>query len=399
VILPLTVLRRFDAVLEPTKQAVLKEFANVVGKSENVQFSKLTAESEVNFYNTSKLSFANLLDDPNNLATNLKSYINAFSPNVRKILQEFEFGEEVEKMAEKDILFLVVKAFREIDLSPSRVDPMQMGYIFEELIRIGSEASHLEAGDHFTPREIIKLTVNLLLSDEEDLAKSHVVKTIYDPTCGTGGMLSSAEEYIRSLNTDAKPILFGQDINDESWAVCKSTMLLKEENAENIVLGDTLVADGHPDKLFDYMLANPPFGVDWRNQQKFIENEKKRGFAGRFGAGTPRINDGALLFLQHMLSKMLPKEQGGSRIGIVFSGSPLFTGDAGSGESEIRKWIITSDWLEGVVALPDQLFYNTGISTYLWILTNRKSKERRGKVQLLDARELFVKMKKSLGNK
>lgn len=399
VILPLTVLRRFDAVLEPTKEAVLKEFAKVKGKSENVQFSVLTGVSGVQFYNTSKLSFANLLDDPNNLAVNLNGYINAFSPNVRKILQEFEFSDEVEKMAEKNILFLVVKAFKEIELSPSRVDDMQMGYIFEELIRIGSEESHEEAGDHFTPREIIKLMVNLLLSDEEDLAKSHVVKTIYDPTCGTGGMLSVAEEYIRSLNSEANPVLYGQDFNDESWAVCKSTMLLKGENAENIVLGDTLTADGHQDKHFDYMLANPPFGVEWKNQQRKVEDEQKRGFAGRFGAGTPRINDGSLLFLQHMLSKMVRKEQGGSRIGIVFNGSPLFTGDAGSGESEIRKWIIQNDWLEGVVALPDQLFYNTGISTYLWILTNRKTKERKGKVQLVDARELYVKMKKSLGNK
>ena len=399
VILPLTVLRRFDAVLEPTKEAVLKEYEKVKGKSENVQFSVLTGVSGVQFYNTSKLSFANLLADPNNLAVNLNGYINAFSPNVRKILQEFEFSDEVVKMAEKNILFLVVKAFKEIDLSPSRVDDMQMGYIFEELIRIGSEESHEEAGDHFTPREIIKLMVNLLLSDEEDLAKSHVVKTIYDPTCGTGGMLSVAEEYIRSLNSEANPVLYGQDFNDESWAVCKSTMLLKGENAENIVLGDTLTNDGHGDRHFDYMLANPPFGVEWKNQQKFVEDEQKKGFAGRFGAGTPRINDGSLLFLQHMLSKMVPEKQGGSRIGIVFNGSPLFTGDAGSGESEIRKWIITNDWLEGVMALPDQLFYNTGISTYLWILTNRKTKQRRGKVQLLDARELFVKMKKSLGNK
>ncbi|MEM7517538.1 MAG: N-6 DNA methylase, partial [Planctomycetota bacterium] len=279
-------------------------------------------------------------------------------------------------------------------------------YVFEELIRIGAEQSNEEAGEHFTPREVIKLMVNLLLAPEEDLRESHVVKTIYDPACGTGGMLSVAERYIRDLNADADPHLYGQDWNDESWAICKADMLIKGEDADNIVLGDTFTMDGFDRDddgkkwTFDYMLANPPFGVEWKQQKKYIENERDSlGYSGRFGAGTPRINDGSLLFLQHMLDKARPSDEGGSRVGIVFNGSPLFTGDAGSGESDIRQWIIENDWLEAVVALPDQLFYNTGISTYIWVLTNRKEPRRKGKVQLIDARRFSVKMPKSLGNK
>ncbi len=281
-----------------------------------------------------------------------------------------------------------------------------MGYVFEELIRIGAEQSNEEAGEHFTPREVIKLMVNLLLTPERSLRKSHVVKTIYDPACGTGGMLSVAEKYIRDLNAEANPHLFGQDWNDESWAVCKADMLIKGEDADNIRLGDTFTNDAydHDERgrkvTFDYMLANPPFGVEWKQQQQHIEKEAKTlGYSGRFGAGLPRINDGSLLFLQHMLSKMRAPEDGGSRIAIVFNGSPLFTGDAGSGESNIRQWIIENDWLEAIVALPDQLFYNTGIATYIWVLTNCKQRRRKGKVQIIDARRLFVKMPKSLGNK
>lgn len=349
-----------------------------------------------------------LLDDPNHLAPNLNSYINGFSPNVRAIMERFKLSEQIAYMAEKDLLYLVINAFIEpkIDLSPERVDPMQMGYVFEELIRIGAEQSNEEAGEHFTPREVIKLMVNLLLSPEKDLARSHVVKTIYDPACGTGGMLSVSEKYIRDLNADAQPKLFGQDWNDEAWAVCKSDMLIKGEDADNIILGDTFTKDGFDRTsdgmkwTFDYMLANPPFGVEWKQQQRYIENERDSlGFSGRFGAGTPRVNDGALLFLQHMLSKMRAPQDGGSRLAIVFNGSPLFTGDAGGGESEIRRWIIENDWLEAIVALPEQLFYNTGISTYLWVLTNRKEKPRKGKVQLIDARQFWVQMEKSLGNK
>ena len=406
VILPLTVLRRFDCILAPTKAAVLKAHAGLKAKPESIVRNKLSRITGHRFYNLSKLDFARLLDDPNHLAPDLNSYINGFSPNVRAIMERFDFGAQVARMAEKDLLYLVVKRFAGIDLSRDRVDSMQMGYAFEELIRIGAEQSNEEAGEHFTPREVIRLMVNLLLSPEKDLARSHVVKTIYDPACGTGGMLSEAEKYIRRLNADAQPALFGQDWNDEAWAVCKSDMLIKGEDADNIVLGDTFTKDGFdraPDGrkwTFDYMLANPPFGVEWKQQQRYIEQEKNTlGFGGRFGAGTPRINDGALLFLQHMLSKMRAPQEGGSRVAIVFNGSPLFTGDAGGGESEIRRWIIENDWLEAIVALPEQLFYNTGISTYLWVLTNRKESDRKGKVQLVDARGYWVQMERSLGNK
>jgi type I restriction enzyme M protein len=408
VILPLTVLRRFDCLLAPTKQQVLKEHAAIKTKPENVVRSLLQKITGRPFYNLSKLDMGKLLDDPNQLAPNLNSYINAFSKNVREIMERFAFDQQIARMAEKNFLYEVIKAFCDpkIDLSIDHVDTTQMGYVFEELIRIGAEQSNEEAGEHFTPREVIKLMVNLLLSPEKDLRRSHVVKTIFDPACGTGGMLSVSEKYIRDLNAEANPLLFGQDWNDESWAVCKSDMLIKGEDADNIVLGDSFTQDGFDrDKegkkiTFDYMLANPPFGVEWKQQQRFIEQERDTlGYQGRFGAGLPRVNDGSLLFLQHMLDKRRPPTEGGSRIGIVFNGSPLFTGDAGSGESSIRQWIIENDWLEAVVALPDQLFYNTGIFTYLWILTNRKETERKEKIQLIDARKFYVKMRKSLGNK
>ncbi len=400
VILPLTVLRRFDCVLAPTKEQALAEHAGLEGKSENIVKAKLCEVTGEDFYNVSRLDFARLLDDPDNIAPNLNSYISAFSANVRHIMERFDFGTQIERMNDKNLLYEVVKAFNKTDLSPQRVDNMQMGYVFEELIRIGAEQSNEEAGEHFTPREVIKLMVNLLLMEEKDIPRSHIVKTIYDPACGTGGMLSTAEAYIHELNREASPHLFGQDWNDESYAVCKSDMLIKGENADNIKQGDTFSQDRFPGETFDYMLANPPFGVSWKQQEKHIRAEyENQGYEGRFGAGLPRINDGALLFLQHMISKMRAPKDGGSRIGIVFNGSPLFTGDAGSGESEIRRWIIENDWLEAIVALPDQLFYNTGIFTYVWMLTNRKLPHRKGKVQLIDAREHFVKMRKSLGNK
>jgi type I restriction enzyme M protein len=415
VILPLTVLRRFDCILAPSKAAALKEHRAIKAKGENIIRHRLSRITGVPFYNLSKFTMAKpaegsglngLLDDPNNLAPNLNSYINGFSPNVRAIMERFGFDVQIAKMAEKDLLYLVIKQFAAVDLSPDSVDHIQMGYVFEELIRIGAEQSNEEAGEHFTPREVIKLMVNLLLSPEKDLARSHVVKTIYDPACGTGGMLSVAERYIRDLNADAQPKLFGQDWNDEAWAVCKSDMLIKDEDADAIVLGDSFTKDGFDRTsdgkkwTFDYMLANPPFGVEWKQQQRYVENEKDTlGFNGRFGAGTPRVNDGALLFLQHMLAKRRVPQEGGSRLAIVFNGSPLFTGDAGSGESEIRRWIIENDWLEAIVALPEQLFYNTGISTYVWVLTNRKEKYRKGKIQLIDARQFWVQMEKSLGNK
>lgn len=402
VILPLTVLRRFDCILDPTKAKVLEEFQSLKGKSENIINAKLREITGVPFYNLSKLNFPRLLDDPNHIAPNLNSYINSFSPNIRQIFERFDFGIQVNRLNEKNLLFNVIKQFAsdKIDLSPSNIDNMQMGYVFEELIRIGAEQSNEEAGEHFTPREVIRLMVNLLLSPEEDLRKSHVVKTIYDPACGTGGMLSVAEQYIRDLNVEAQPHLYGQDWNDEAYAICRADMLIKGEDADNIKPDCTFEKDGFKKQKFDYMLANPPFGVEWKQQQKTIENERDTlGYEGRFGAGTPRINDGSLLFLQHMISKMRTPDEGGSRIGIVFNGSPLFTGDAGSGESNIRQWIIENDWLEAIVAMPDQLFYNTGISTYIWIISNKKEQRRKGKIQLIDARNYFVKMRKSLGNK
>ncbi len=406
VILPLTVLRRFDCVLAGTKEEVLVADAAYGGSSENVRSRLLEDAVGRPFYNTSRLDFARLLDDPNLIAQNIAGYIRDFSPNVRDIMDRFAFGEQIARMDEKNLLFQVVQKFAGIDLSPERVDNVQMGYVFEELIRIGAEQANEEAGEHFTPREVIRLMVSLLLSPEPDLGDGYKVKTIYDPACGTGGMLSVAEDFLRQHNRDANPHLFGQDWNDEAWAVCKSDMLIKGENAENIVLDDTFTKDGYERHsngrrwTFDYMLANPPFGVEWKQQRRAIEQERDfLGHDGRFGAGLPHIDDGALLFLQHMLSKMQPVDQGGSRIAVVFNGSPLFTGDAGSGPSNIRRWIIENDWLEAIVALPDQLFYNTGIFTYVWVLTNGKAPHRAGNVQLIDGRQFFVKMRKSLGNK
>ena len=406
VILPLTVLRRFDCLLEPTKAKVLAKHPKIKVKPETVVRSLLERITGRPFYNLSKLDLPRLLDDPNQLAPNLNAYINGYSRNVREIMERFAFGQQIARMAEKNLLYEVVKKFAAVDLSPERADNVQMGYVFEELIRIGAEQSNEEAGEHFTPREVIRLMVNLLLDPEKDLRRSHVVKTIYDPACGTGGMLSVAEHYIRELNAEADPHLYGQDWNDEAWSICKADMLIKGEDADNIVLGDTFTRDGFDrdaegkGHTFDYMLANPPFGVEWKQQQKYIQRKANTlGYEGPFGAGLPRINDGSLLFLQHMLAKMRAAKDGGSRIGIVFNGSPLFTGDAGSGESNIRQWIIENDWLEAVIALADQLFYNTGIATYIWVLTNRKKRRRKGKVQLIDARRFFVKMPKSLGNK
>ena len=409
VILPLTVLRRFDCVLAGTKEAVLAADAAYAKDHEVVRRARLIEAAGRPFYNTSRLDFARLLDDPNQIALNLNRYINTFSPNVREIMQRFGFDAQIARMEENNLLYQVVQSFANIDLSLDEVDNVQMGYVFEELIRIGAEQANEEAGEHFTPREVIRLMVSLLLSPEPDLGASYKVKAIYDPACGTGGMLSVAEDYLREFNSKANPILYGQDLNDDAWAVCKADMLIKGANAENIVRGDTFTRDGYADgsdgrpTTFDYLLANPPFGVEWKQQKQAIERERDTlGYQGRFGAGTPRINDGSLLFLQHMLSKMQPVAEdgsGGSRIAIVFNGSPLFTGDAGGGESSIRQWIIENDWLEAIVALPDQLFYNTGISTYIWVLTNRKEERRQGKVQLIDGRRFFVKMRKSLGNK
>jgi len=401
VILPLTVLRRLDCVLDPTKAKVLARHEGLKGQGiDNVE-PVLCAVSGEQFYNTSPLDFRRLLDDPDNLAQQLQAYIAAFSPGAREVLEKFDFGVQVARLARANLLYLVLSKFAEIDLHPNVVSNLDMGYLYEELIRRFSELSNETAGEHFTPREVIRLMVNLLfIEDDAVLAREGTVRTLFDPACGTGGMLSIAEEHLRALNPKARLEVFGQELNDETYAICRSDMMLKGQDASHIVCGNSFSEDGHAGRRFDYQLANPPFGVEWKKVEDTIRREhEKQGFNGRFGAGLPRINDGSFLFLQHMIAKMKRPEDGGSRLAIVFNGSPLFTGGAGSGESEIRRWIIENDWLEAVVALPDQLFYNTGISTYFWVVTNRKAPQRRGKVQLVDARDLWTKMRKSLGDK
>ncbi|MCX7702060.1 MAG: type I restriction-modification system subunit M [Gemmataceae bacterium] len=401
VILPLTVLRRLDCVLEPTKEKVLAKAAELKGgKVANIE-PILNRVAKASFHNTSKFDFQKLKGEPDKIAANLTAYIKGFSSRVRDIFEKFNFEPEIARLDEHNRLYLVVSKFADIDLHPDRVPNIEMGYIFEELIRRFNEAANETAGDHFTPREVIRLMVNLLFAPDRDLlVKKGIVRTLYDPACGTGGMLAVADEYLHELNPDARLEVFGQDHNPESYAVCGSDMLIKGHNIDHIVFGSSFSKDGFPSEKFDYLLANPPFGVEWKPEEDFIRKEhEERGYDGRFGAGLPRINDGSFLFLQHMISKMKPVKDGGSRIAIVFNGSPLFTGDAGSGESEIRRWIIENDWLEAIIALPDQLFYNTGIFTYVWIVTNRKSKERRGKVQLINGVHFFRKMRKSLNNK
>lgn len=403
VILPLTVLRRLDCVLEPTKERVL-DFLENKAKTLNISnldpvLNNLTGKT---FHNKSKYTFQSLIADPDNLAANLRNYINGFSANGREIIEYFNFNAHIIRLDEADLLFLVVKRFTDpkIDLHPDTVSNMEMGYVFEELIRKFSELSNETAGEHFTPREVIRLMVNLLfLHDNEVLTQPGIVKTIYDPACGTGGMLSVSEDYIMELNPQAKPVVFGQELNPESYAICKSDMLIKGQNVSNIKFGNTFTVDGLENEQFDYMLSNPPFGVEWKKvKAKITKEHETLGHSGRFGAGLPRISDGSFLFLQHMISKM-KQSNNGSRIGIVFNGSPLFSGGAGSGESNIRQWIIENDWLEAIVALPDQLFYNTGIFTYIWIVTNRKAEERKGKVQLINAIAFYQKMSRSLGDK
>jgi type I restriction enzyme M protein len=411
VILPLTVLRRFDCVLAPVKQDMLDTYEKLKGRVENFG-PVLDALTDVDgLWNTSRFDLPRLLDDPDNIADNLRAYIHGFSPEAQEILDRFEFASQITRLHKAGLLYLVLGKFAEIDLHPDRVSNLEMGYLYEELIRRFSELSNETAGEHFTPREVIRLMVNLLFIEDDDiLSKPGAKATLYDPACGTGGMLSVAEDFVRSHNPQATLTVYGQELNSESYAICRSDMMLKGQSASNIKVGNSLKAydpedpgdqgDQHPNERFDYLLANPPFGVEWKKVADSVKHEHEtKGFAGRYGAGLPRINDGSFLFLQHMISKMRPPEQGGSRLAIVFNGSPLFTGAAGSGESEIRRWIIENDWLEAVVALPDQLFYNTGISTYFWIVTNRKSPNRKGKVQLIDARQSFTKMRKSLGEK
>jgi len=401
VMLPLVVLRRLDCVLESTKQQVLDEYNNIKDSGSGIIDAKLRRITEVPFYNTSRFDFEKLKGDPDGIASNLVNYMRGFSPKASSIIESFKFEDQIPKLEKANRLFLVVSKFSEIDLHPETVSNIEMGYIFEDLIRRFNEASNEEAGDHFTPREVIRLMVDILFEpDSEILTSKGIVKTIYDPAMGTGGMLSVSEEYLKEHNPDARLEVFGQDYNDQSYAISGSDMLIKGQNIEHIVLGDSFTEDGFTTEKFDYMLANPPFGVEWKPESDFIKKEHdEQGYGGRFGAGLPRINDGSFLFLQHMISKMKKPEDGGTRIGIVFNGSPLFTGSAESGESEIRRWIIENDWLETIIALPDQLFYNTGISTYVWIVTNRKSSERKGKVQLIDGSSYFSKMRKSLGNK
>jgi type I restriction enzyme M protein len=404
VILPMAVLRRFDCVLAATKKEVLEKYETLKKSGLQNMDPVLNRISKQGFNNTSKYDFEKLLADPDNIANNLRNYINGFSKNAREIIEHFDFDKQITKLNDNNLLYLIVSEFNKIDLHPDKVSNTEMGYIFEELIRRFSE--HAEAGDHYTPREVIRLMVNILLNeDNEELTQPGLVVTVYDCCAGTGGMLSVAEQYLKELNPGIQVELFGQEINPQSFSICKSDMLIKGQNADNIILGDSFTEDGHRGKTFRYMLTNPPFGVEWKKAEKFIREEyEKEGFNGRFGAGLPRISDGSLLFLQHLISKMKQDEKG-SRIAIIFNGSPLFTGDAGSGESEIRRWIIENDMLEGIIALPDQLFYNTGISTYIWIVTNRKNNDpmkgpvRTGKIQLVNAVDFYQKMRKSLGNK
>ena len=393
-------LRRLDCVLEPTKAAVLARYEAIKGSIDNIE-PVLCNEAGEQFYNIHQLDIPKLLNDPNQLAANLRAYIAGFSIGARDVLEKFDFDTQIAKLDKANLLYLVIGKFAEIDLHPGAVSNLEMGYLYEELIRRFSELSNETAGEHFTPREVIRLMVNLLFAEDSDvLTIPGTIRTLFDPACGTGGMLSVAEDYLRQMNPDARLEVFGQELNDETYAICRSDMMLKGQDASHIKVGNSFNDDGHKGQTFDYCLANPPFGVEWKKVETDIRKEHDQlGFKGRFGAGPPRINDGSFLFLQHMISKMKPVEQGGSRIAIVFNGSPLFTGAAGSGESEIRRWIIENDWLEAVVALPDNLFYNTGISTYFWIVTNRKSEERRGKVQLIDARGYFEKMRKALGEK
>lgn len=401
VILTMTIIRRLDCVLSDTKQKVLDQLPKV--QAMNVQNIDpiLNNIAGYNFHNHSKFDFDSLIADPENIAANFRNYINGFSDSARDILDNFSFEVQINKLDEANLLFMVVKRFQEADLHPNRIDNTHMGYIYEELIRKFSELSNETAGEHFSPREIIRLMVNILfLKDRDILTNKGIVKTLYDVCAGTGGMLSVAEEYLDELNPNARLEVFGQELNPESYATCKSDMLIKGHKADNIKLGNSLSYDQHQGQEFDYMLTNPPFGVEWKKVAKEVKKEhEEQGFNGRFGAGLPRISDGSLLFLMHLIDKMKKNGSSGSRIGIVLNGSPLFTGGAGSGESNIRKWIIENDMLEAIIALPDQLFYNTGISTYLWFVTNRKSPERKGKVQLINAVSMFENMTKSLGNK
>lgn len=401
VILPLTVIRRFDCILADTKDAVLERYEAV--KNLPLRDVLLRAASGKAFYNTSKYTFERLLDDPDNIEANFRDYLNGFSENVRDILEKFRFDGQIATLAGKGILYIVIKEFTtpKANLHPDVISNLEMGYIFEEIIRRFSESHNEDAGQHYTPREVIRLMVNLLFYDDNDiLSGANVAKTIYDPACGTGGMLSVAEEYLHQLNASTELMAFGQEINDQTFAICKADMLIKGNNADFIKDGNTLSDDQFAGQTFDYILSNPPFGREWKNEKAAVEKEAKLGFAGRFGPGLPAASDGQMLFLLTALSKMKEPKDGGSRIAIIHNGSPLFTGDAGSGPSDIRKYILENDLLEAIIALPNDIFYNTGIATYIWLLSNKKAATRRaGKVQLINASGLYEKRRKALGNK
>ena len=400
VILPLTVIRRFDCILQGTKQAVINKDASMPQDFPmREQFLKKAAGFE--FYNTSKYTFETLLNDPGGIELNFKNYINGFSANVRQIIEKFKFDAEIQTLADKNLLYIVIQEFTtpKADLHPSKISNLEMGYIFEEIIRKFSEAHNEDAGQHYTPREVIELMVNILFASDDAILAGDVAKTIYDPACGTGGMLSVAEDYLKKLNSSATLLPFGQEINDETFAVCKADMLIKGNDADKIKNGNTLADDQFKNARFDYILSNPPFGREWKNDKKAIESEAKTGAAGRFGYGLPAVGDGQMLFLMTAISKMKEPGQGGSRIAIIHNGSPLFTGDAGSGPSEIRRHIIENDLLDAIIALPNDIFYNTGIATYIWVLSNKKDSRRKGKVQLINANGMYEKRRKSLGNK
>ena len=395
-ILPLTVLRRFDCTLADTKDKVLAKNEQIGTLPMKDTF--LCKESGFAFYNTSKYDFGKLLDDPDNIESNFRAYMNSYSANVRDIIEKFDFDKQITRLANHNLLYIVIQEFTapRADLHPSKISNLEMGYIFEEIIRRFSEAHNEDAGQHYTPREVIELMVNILFNDDSDILTSNIAKTIYDPACGTGGMLSVASDYLTRMNNSAELICFGQEINEQTFAICKADMLIKGASAENIKNGNTLSDDKFGGEHFDYIISNPPFGREWKNDKTAVETEAKLGFGGRFGLGLPAVGDGQMLFLQTAIARMKPQ---GSRVAIIHNGSPLFTGDAGSGPSEIRRYILENDLLEAIVALPNDIFYNTGIATYIWVLSNKKPAHRQGKVQLINANELYEKRRKSLGSK
>jgi type I restriction enzyme M protein len=399
VILPFVVLRRLDLVLEAKKDAVIKQYDEFKPSLDEERMIPVLRQAAggINFYNHSFYDLRRLAQDSKNIELNFNNYLNGYSKNVREIIENFQLEKIISKLVKNDLLYKLVEMFTEVDLSPKNVTNHEMGYIFEELLRRFSEMSNETAGEHYTPREVIRLMVSLMFAEHADEFKGKgIIRSVYDPACGTGGMLITAKEFIQEkINADVEVVVYGQELNEQTYAIAKSDVLIIGENAENIRQGDSFTQDKFNGQRFSYMLCNPPFGVSWKKEEDFITNEANDPH-GRFTAGTPRTSDGALLFLQHMISKM---EAGGSRIAIIFNGSPLFTGDAGSGESDIRKWIIENDWLEAVIAMPTEMFYNTGIATYIWMVTNRKPKHRKGKVQLVNAIDFAAPMRKSLGNK